>query len=120
VNQRVASILLRRLGYDVDVVNNGAEALAALARRRYALVLMDVQMPTMDGYEATRRLRGGRSGALDPTVPVVALTAHAMKGDRLRCLEVGMNDYLTKPVDTHQLEAVLQRHLAPAPADASV
>ncbi len=117
VNQKVASLLLQRLGYEVDVVVNGAEALTALARRHYGLVLMDVQMPTMDGYEATRRLRSGETGALDPDVPIVALTAHAMKGDRLRCLDVGMNDYLTKPIDAKALAAVLRKYLEPAPLD---
>jgi signal transduction histidine kinase/ligand-binding sensor domain-containing protein/ActR/RegA family two-component response regulator len=107
INQKVASLMLRRLGYQVEVVANGAEALEALARRRFALVLMDVQMPVMDGYEAVRRLRAAQDGVLDPQVPVVALTAHAMAGDRERCLAVGMDDYLTKPIDMAKLTAIL-------------
>ena len=118
VNQKVAGILLAKLGQEVDVVSNGAEALAALARRRYALVFMDVQMPVMDGYEAVRRIRAGSDEVLQPRVPVIALTAHAMKGDRQRCLDAGMDDYLAKPIDRAALEAVLAKYLetrAPVP-----
>jgi signal transduction histidine kinase/ligand-binding sensor domain-containing protein/CheY-like chemotaxis protein len=111
VNQKVASLMLRKLGYQVELVANGAEALEALARQRFALVLMDVQMPVMDGYEAVQRLRAGEGGVLDPQVPVVALTAHAMAGDRERCLVAGMDDYLTKPIDVAKLSAVLTRRL---------
>ncbi len=112
--------MLRKLGYQVEVVGNGAEALEALKRRRYALVLMDVQMPVMDGYEAVRRLRAPGSGVLDPQIPVVALTAHAMAGDRERCLVAGMDDYLTKPIDVAQLAAVLARRLEPQVEPAAV
>jgi CheY-like chemotaxis protein len=119
VNQKVASILLRKLGYTVEVVDNGAEAVAALARRRYRLVLMDVQMPVMDGYEAVRRIRQGEDGVLEPTVLIVALTAHAMAGDRQRCLDAGMDDYLAKPIDAAALADLLEhlldsREAAPA------
>ncbi|MDY0109693.1 MAG: two-component regulator propeller domain-containing protein [Candidatus Krumholzibacteria bacterium] len=121
VNQKVASILLRKLGYQVEVVDNGAEAVAALARRRYSLVFMDVQMPVMDGYEAVRRIRAGNDGVLEPRVPIIALTAHAMKGDRQRCLDAGMDDYLAKPIDQKALAAILEGHLpSPAPAPAAV
>jgi len=111
VNQKVASILLRKMGYQVEVVSNGAEALDALARHRYRLVLMDVQMPVMDGYEAVRRIRLGEDDVLDPGVPIIALTAHAMKGDRQRCLDAGMDDYLAKPIDASALEEMLERFL---------
>jgi len=111
VNQKVASILLRKQGYKVEVVDNGAEALEALARQRYALVFMDVQMPVMDGYEAVRRIRAGESDILDPQVPIIALTAHAMKGDRQRCLDAGMDDYLAKPIDQKALVALLDHYL---------
>jgi CheY-like chemotaxis protein len=111
VNQKVASILLNKLGHDVDVVANGAEALAALARRRYSLVFMDVQMPVMDGYEAVRRIRLGGDGILQPQIPIIALTAHAMKGDRQRCLDAGMDDYLAKPIDQKALMVLLDRFL---------
>jgi CheY-like chemotaxis protein len=119
VNQKVASIMLAKLGHEVEVVDNGAEAVAALARRRYRLVLMDVQMPVMDGYEAVRRIRMGEDGVLEPNVPVVALTAHAMKGDRQRCLDAGMDDYLAKPIDNRALGELLDRFLGatePTPA----
>jgi signal transduction histidine kinase/CheY-like chemotaxis protein len=115
VNQKVASLLLRKLGHQVEVVANGAEAVAALARQRYGLVFMDVQMPVMDGYEAVRRIRAGEDGVVDPTVPIVALTAHAMKGDRERCLEVGMDEYLAKPIDQARLVGMLEAFLG-APA----
>jgi CheY-like chemotaxis protein len=120
VNQKVASLMLRKLGYRVEVVANGLEALEALSRRRYALVLMDVQMPVMDGYEAVRRLRSGEAGALDPQVPVVALTAHAMAGDRERCLAAGMDDYLTKPIDVAQLKAVVTGRIGTTPEPTAV
>jgi CheY-like chemotaxis protein len=88
------------------MAGNGIEALAALCERPYDLVLMDCQMPEMDGFEATRRLRDPASGVLNPRVKVVALTANAMVGDRERCLAAGMDDYLTKPV---QMRALLSQ-----------
>jgi|GEM_PF-1712541 len=106
VNQRVVQKLLQRHGHFVHVVNNGAEALQALDRGVFDLVLMDVQMPVMDGFEATRKLRL-REGNRQPRTPVIALTANALKGDKERCLEAGMDSYLSKPV--HQddlLEAI--------------
>ncbi|MDX2151890.1 MAG: ATP-binding protein [Bryobacteraceae bacterium] len=111
VNQRVAAGLLKKLGIDVDVANNGVEALDALSRVRYRLVLMDCQMPELDGFQATALLRS-RPG-LNARIPVVALTANAMKSDRDRCLAAGMDDYLSKPVSFHQLAALLDRWLPP-------
>jgi signal transduction histidine kinase/ActR/RegA family two-component response regulator len=106
VNQRVARLLLEKLGCRVDVVANGAEARATLAEdHRYDLVLMDCQMPVMDGFDATLAIR-----ALDPPacdVPIIAMTAHAMRGDRERCLSVGMDDYLTKPIRREHLLEML-------------
>ncbi|HET6493890.1 MAG TPA: response regulator, partial [Thermoleophilia bacterium] len=90
-------------------VGNGAEAVAALARGPYDLVLMDVQMPEMDGIEATRHIRDLRSEVLDHAVPIVALTAHAMKEDRNACLAAGMNDYLSKPIKPDALASALAR-----------
>ncbi|MBN2172205.1 MAG: response regulator [Candidatus Krumholzibacteriota bacterium] len=119
VNQRVAQYYLDRLGYQVDVVPDGCEALAALKRKRYDAVLMDVQMPRMDGFEATRAIRDPRSGVLDPDVPVIAMTAHAMKNDRERCLASGMNDYLTKPVDAASLQEILAIQISRRPAPAA-
>jgi CheY-like chemotaxis protein len=117
VNQRVATRMLERLGFRPDAVANGLEAVAACKRVPYDLVLMDCQMPEMDGYEATRRIRAGRVRG-EPVI--VALTANAMKGDAERCRESGMHDYLAKPVTLPALVATLERWLAAKPAAAPV
>ena len=109
VNQIVARRSLEGMGIEVDIADNGRAALDILARNRYDLVFMDCQMPELDGFDATRALRDGSAGALDPKVPVVAMTAHALKGDRERCLEAGMDDYLTKPLDFADVRAKLRR-----------
>ncbi len=109
INMIVAMNMIRSLGHEVDVAENGIKALEALRKKRYDLVLMDCQMPEMDGYECTTILRTPEGGVLDPGVPVVALTAHAMAGDRDKCLEAGMDDYLTKPIDAEQLRAMISR-----------
>jgi CheY-like chemotaxis protein len=109
VNQKVALGLLRRLGQTADVVENGELALAALREQRYDLVLMDCQMPVMDGFETTRILRSEDSGVLDRKVPVVAMTANAMKGDRELCIEAGMDDYLAKPIVAAELEEKIRK-----------
>jgi len=112
VNQKVARLMLRNLGYAVDVVTNGFEAVAAVQRKAYAFVLMDAQMPVMDGLEATRRIRAaqaaGRPG-FPRALHIVAMTANAMTGDREICLAAGMNDYLAKPVRPEELRAMLTR-----------
>ncbi len=110
INQQVARHLLQLLGCSVDVVADGLEALDALANVPYDLVFMDCMMPECDGYEATRRLR--RTGSPRAGVPVVAMTANAMPGDRQRCLDAGMDDYVAKPVHETDLDAVLRRFLA--------
>jgi signal transduction histidine kinase/CheY-like chemotaxis protein/HPt (histidine-containing phosphotransfer) domain-containing protein len=107
INRKVAVHMLRRMGYEADVVADGAEALEALAATRYAAVLMDCQMPVLDGYAATRELRR-REGPGEHT-PVIALTASAMAADRQRCLDAGMDDYLSKPVWDEHLAAALER-----------
>ncbi len=111
VNQLVAEATLCRLGYRADVVANGLEALEALERAPYDLVLMDLQMPEMDGYEACAEIR--RRDRL-AELPVVAMTAHALASDKEKCLAAGMNDYLSKPVKATALEAVLERWVAAA------
>ena len=109
VNQLVAQKLLAKLGIDVEIVANGEEAIEALRHMRFDLVLMDCQMPVMDGFEAKRRIRDRASGVLNPLVPIVAMTANAMRGDRERCLEAGMSDYLSKPVNPADLSAAVAR-----------
>jgi signal transduction histidine kinase/CheY-like chemotaxis protein/ligand-binding sensor domain-containing protein len=108
-NQKVATIMLERLGHQVKVAANGVEAVDALRGERFDLVLMDVQMPEMDGYEATRRIRDPQSGVTDSRIPIIAMTAHAMKGDRERCLESGMDAYLAKPIKPADLKDILER-----------
>jgi PAS domain S-box-containing protein len=108
INQKVASGVLVNQGHRVDIVENGELALAALARADYDVVLMDCQMPVMDGFEATRRLRQSTT-ARNPLIPVVAITANAMHGDREQCLAAGMNDYVAKPISDKKLREALAR-----------
>jgi two-component system sensor histidine kinase/response regulator len=108
VNQRVVARMLEKQGHAVVVVNNGKEALDALEREHFDLVLMDVQMPEMDGFEATYAIRAEESW-FGRRIPIVAMTAHAMTGDRERCLEAGMDDYITKPLAAADLVRVIER-----------
>jgi two-component system sensor histidine kinase/response regulator len=109
VNQTLATRLLQLRGAEVRVAANGAEALQALIESDFDVVLMDCQMPEMDGYEATRRLRHGPELVRNPNIPVIALTAHALATDRAKCLAAGMNDYLTKPIDPARLQQALAK-----------
>jgi CheY-like chemotaxis protein len=144
VNQKLAVRLVEKLGYRADVAANGLEAVAALERIQYAVVLMDCQMPEMDGFEATQEIRrreaqsaaaihaprsGEQAAALDfsrPSsrrqhagkhIPIIAMTANAMQGDRERCLEAGMNDYISKPIKPEALKAVLAQWISPLEGD---
>jgi CheY-like chemotaxis protein len=114
VNQMVARKMLERDGFEVDVANDGAATLRALDTRRYDAVLIDLQMPDMDGFAATRRIREGSWAMNASDIPVIALTAHAMRGDRETCLAAGMNDYVTKPIKSEELNAAIQRQLSAA------
>ena len=116
VNQKVALRILQKLGYRADAVANGQEAVTALETIPYDLVLMDVQMPDMNGFEATRRIRDPESRVLRHDIPIIAMTAHALKGDREKCLEAGMNDYLTKPVTALALNEILEKTLTAGPS----
>jgi len=132
VNQKVALKVLEKLGYRADAAANGLEAVEALGTLPYDLVLMDVQMPEMDGFEATAAVRDPQSAVHNHAIPVIAMTAHAMKGDREKCLERGMDDYVSKPVRAQELLECIERHLgdlaeapsksaeAPRPTDEAV
>ena len=115
VNQLVAVAMLEKHGYDVDVVGDGRAALDAVADRPYDAVLMDCQMPVMDGYTATAELRRRDHGG--DRLPIIALTAHAFDGERERCLAAGMDDFVAKPVRADVLTAALERHIEPPPLD---
>jgi CheY-like chemotaxis protein len=110
INQKVASLMLEKLGYRVDVAANGFEALSAMASVNYDVILMDCVMPEMDGFEATRHLRsiGGHAAQ----VPVIAMTASAFAEDRLACLAAGMTDFLSKPVRESELGSKLDHWLS--------
>jgi CheY-like chemotaxis protein len=109
VNIIVATTMLRSLGHEVDVAENGLIALEKLRQNDYDLVFMDCQMPELDGYQCTLQLRDPSSGVRNPKVPVIAMTAHAMVGDREKCLQSGMDDYVTKPIDHEQIVAAISR-----------
>jgi PAS domain S-box-containing protein len=107
VNQKVALSMLKRLGYKADVASNGFEVLQALERRQYDVILMDIQMPEMDGLDATRRIRERWKPAKQPCI--IAITAHALEGDREEFLGAGMNDYISKPIQMKELQMALER-----------
>ena len=114
VNQLVANGILEEMGLEADVANNGLEALKALEEagdKAYDIVLMDCQMPKMDGYEATRIIKSGEMGDEIEKTPVIAMTANAMDGDKEKCFAAGMDDYISKPIDPDKLEAVLRQYL---------
>ncbi|TCD47880.1 ATP-binding protein [Chlorobium sp. N1] len=120
VNRNVAVSMLEKLGYSPDVAVGGSEALEAMLRKSYDLVFMDCQMPGMDGYEATRRIRHDAGLKRSERVPVVAMTANAMKGDREKCLNAGMDDYLAKPLRITDFQAVMERYFPSAKSDPPV
>ncbi len=107
INQRLAVILLERDGHSVEVAGNGRAALEAMERESFDLVLMDLQMPDMDGLDATRELRKRESHRVRQT-PIVAMTASVIRGERERCVAAGMDDYIVKPIELHELRRVLR------------
>ena len=106
MKQQVAVAMLSKRGHRVDVASSGSEAIEAVGRVKYDVVLMDLQMPGMDGFQATRAIRALPTGA---SVPIVALTAHAVSGFRAQCLEAGMDDYIPKPVTAATIEKVVRK-----------
>jgi len=111
-NQKVALAILRKYGFSADIANNGREAVEALRRRHYDLVLMDMQMPEMDGIEATRIIRDPNSGVLNPNLLIIAMTANVTAEDRKKCTDAGMNDYISKPINPDELLTVIRRQLS--------
>jgi CheY-like chemotaxis protein len=107
VNQKVATHMLARLGYHADIANNGMEVLQALQHNTYDVILMDVQMPEMDGMETTRVIV--KQWPAEQRPYIIAMTAHALSGDAEKCLAAGMNDYISKPVHIDKLEAALEK-----------
>ncbi|MEO8199381.1 MAG: response regulator [Gemmatimonadota bacterium] len=117
INQMLAVEVLERVGYRVDVASNGEQAVRAWKDNHYAAILMDCQMPIMDGYQATAAIRSQET--TDQHVPIIAMTANAMQGDREKCLNAGMDDYLTKPIESPKLYAALRRYISPETGEGS-
>ena len=108
-NQVVANSMLKKLGYRTDIAVNGFECIEALKQKNYSVVLMDCQMPDKDGFQTTEEIRSGTSGVINPGIIIIALTAHAMDGDREKCIKAGMNDYISKPIRIKEIDELLKR-----------
>jgi CheY-like chemotaxis protein len=114
VNRKLAETMLKKMGHDPDSVADGSEAMEILKSRKYDVILIDIQMPVLDGFETTRMIRDKKSDVLIHDVPIIAMTAHAMKGDMEKCLAAGMDAYLTKPIQPQKLKEAIGfqlRHL---------
>lgn len=109
INQEVTQGILELMGFEVDLAENGREALERHDTHEYDIILMDIQMPEIDGYEATKKIRTREKDA--KRTPIIALTANALAGDKEKCLKAGMDDYISKPVEAEKLEDILQRYL---------
>ncbi len=109
MNQNIISLILKKRGFDFAIAENGHEVLARLQREHFDIILMDVQMPDMDGLEATRRIRASKSGPFDPDIPIIAVTAFALKEDMQRCLEAGMDEHISKPIKADRLMEVIYK-----------
>jgi signal transduction histidine kinase/ActR/RegA family two-component response regulator len=116
-SQNVASAMIKKIGFEVDIAGNGAEAIERMKSCAYDLIFMDLQMPVMDGLEATARIRRCQDALLNPDAPIIAMTANAMEEDRQRCLAAGMNDYTSKPITIRAVAELVQRWLHAHPAD---
>ena len=114
VNQMVIKALLKKIGYHIDIANDGQKAIEQLQQKRYDLVLMDLQMPIIDGLEATRYIRANPLTILNNTLPIIAVTANAREGCRDKCIDAGMDDYMTKPVSREEMGAMLRKWLKKA------
>ncbi len=112
INQQVALGILKQFKIQADIANNGLEAIEKLQQNHYHLVLMDCQMPELDGYQATQQIRAGKAGESNSAIPIIAMTANAMQGDKEKCLQAGMSDYLSKPIEPKLLEEKLNQWLA--------
>jgi two-component system, sensor histidine kinase and response regulator len=109
INQKIALKIVDKMGYRADVAQNGQEAIEALNQVAYNLVFMDCQMPILDGYEATRIIRNETSSTINPKVPIVAMTAHAMKGAKEECMAAGMDDYISKPITPDTIAEMIRK-----------
>ncbi|WP_242469646.1 response regulator [Rhabdochromatium marinum] len=116
INAKLLTMMLKKLGHRVCTAMNGRQAVEALSGQHYDLILMDVQMPEMDGVEATRHIRTNPEDILDASIPIIALTTHTLKGDRDAFLAAGMNDVLSKPIDAQALREILDRAVKQAAA----
>ena len=109
INQKVAKLRIEALGYQVKIVSDGEIAVQTLQNNSFDIVLMDIQMPKLDGYEATKSIRSPATNVLNPNIPIIALTAFAIKGDAEKCLEAGMNDYISKPIQLDELVNAIEK-----------
>jgi CheY-like chemotaxis protein len=111
VNQEVTQDILELMEFEVDIAENGREAVEKHQKNFYDIILMDIQMPELDGYEATKQIRQSEGAAKHTTI--IALTANALSGDREKCIQAGMDDYISKPIEASKLEQVLRKHIHP-------